>query len=316
MKNHKIKIIAITGITLALVSIGAWATSATVSWNPNRLAPASITPGESMNATVVFTNKGPSSINGKKLALEIRGEVKTLVSLTQPNFPQMIKKGENVSVNLSVHSPSDQTVRVVTGTLAIVELKPNGTVKDTFTATLPVEITLSPFFIPPAPDKALDESTIEGVDSNANGVPDRVDRFIAFAAPESEKKRVAMTLSAKAQQDFFIDYLEHLGEDPNDAAVVARVLAVDAVRGKNTHCLRYVFGANVSFNTPGGEEAFDAYSKKDREIEALFMDTPERIRAFWQSERPLVATSYPNISREQLKRECLDLGFDPDTLPN
>lgn len=314
--NRKTKLLAVAGVILTLASIGAWATSAAVAWNPAELKPASLAPGNSLDTTVSFTNRGPSTINGSKLSLEVRGDAKTVVSLTQPTFPQTIKKGESVSINLSLHSPSDPTVRAVTGNLVLAETKPNGTTKDIFSAILPMEITLSPFFIPPAPDKALDESTIEGVDSDANGVPDRVDRFIAFAAPNSEKKRAAMMLSAKAQQDFFIDYLDHLGEDPNDAGVVARVRGMADLRSKADDCLRYSFGANIGFTVPGGEAAFDAYSKNGRELGALYMDTPERLRAFQESERPLVATSAPIIPREQLKQECLDLGFDPDSLPN
>jgi hypothetical protein len=88
------------------------------------------------------------------------------------------------------------------------------------------------------------------------------------------------------------------------------------VRTKTGDCLQYVFGANVSFNVAGGEEAFDAYSKNGREIRALYMDTPERLRAFQESERPLVATGSPFVPDEQLKQKCLDLGFDPDSLPN
>jgi hypothetical protein len=130
-----------------------------------------------------------------------------------------------------------------------------------------------------------------------------------------------MTLSAKAQQDFFVDYLGHLGngpEDPYDEGVRTRVRAMADVRGKTINCRQYVLGVYRSdlYTLPGGREAWDAYRKQGRELQALFMDTPERTRAFWESERPLVATGYPSIRDDQYRQECLDLGLNPDILPN
>jgi hypothetical protein len=296
-----------------MFSVAVWATSASVSWTPSRYTPYSIVPGTSTTTTVTFTNNGPSDINGKKLALEVRGDVAELVSVTQPSFPAIIVPGQNVSVNLMVTSPSNAPMRVVDGTLALLEVVGSGT-KNTFSKTLPIEITISPFSIPPAPDKVIDESTVLGVDANANGVPDRVDRFIAFTAPNSEKQRVAMTLSAKAQQDFFKDYLAHPNQNPNDAGVIARVLAVDVMRGKAEHCSMYTFGVLPGFSID--DISWINYVKVSREIQALYMDSPNRTRAFWDSEKPLVATGGLNIQPEQLKQECLDIGFDPDQFPN
>jgi hypothetical protein len=320
MKMNKRKSV-ILGAFLLLISGTALAfvLPSRVSWNPAQLNPASIAPGQTASFQLTLTHAGILPIPAtNQLKVVAEGNIAPFVTLTQPSFPPVFKRGNQVNVNIAVSVPQGTPLSVVKGNLALSRVLPNGKVKEVWRAdALSVELTFSSFFIPPAPNKALDESTIEGVDSNANGVPDRVDRYIAFTAPESEKKRVAMTLSAKAQQDFFIDYLDHLGEDPNDALVVARVRALDATRRVKAHnCRRYVYGDY--YPLPGAEEAMDVNHKNSREIEALFMDTPERIRAFWQSEKPLVATSdpYPNVGHEQYIQQCLDLGFDPDSLPN
>jgi hypothetical protein len=313
------------GIALLLISgtVFAFTFPPRVSWNPAELKPASIAPGQSASFQFTLTNTGFLPIPAtNQLRIVAEGNIAPFVTFTQPTFPPVFKRGNQVTIQVHVSAPASTPLSVKTGELVLkrfIKIKVGKVIKeivlDVWRAdALPVELTFSSFFIPPAPNKTLDESTIEGVDSNANGVPDRVDRFIAFTAPDSEKKRVAMTLSAKAQQDFFIDYLEHLGEDPNDAVVVARVLAVDNVRGKVENCRRYIYGDY--YPLPGAQEAMDINHRNSREIEALFMDTPERLRAFQESERPLVATSYPHVEPEQFKQQCLDLGFDPDSLPN
>lgn len=305
-----------TAIVLALATFAVWATNTHVIWAPSHFIPSSVAPGETMNATVAFKNLGPSAIYGKKLSLEVQGEVAGIVSVAPPSFQKTIKKGDSVSISISVVSPINAPLSVVTGELVLLEVKPDGTTKQAFNDTLPLEITLSPFHLPPAPDTAEDEATIEGVDSDGNSVPDRVDRWIGFDAPNSEKKRRALTLSAKAQQDFIRDYLAHLGEDPEAEDVRERVRAMADRRAKAGNCLQYVLGANVGFDVPGARETWYAYNNKRKEIQVLFMDTPERLRAFWESERPLVATGYPSIPDNQYKQECLDLGLDPDQLPN
>jgi hypothetical protein len=291
--NHKTKLLALAGIILALASAGAWATSAAIVWNPDRLAPASVAPEESLSATVVFTNKGPSTINGAKLSLEVRGDAKTFVSLTQPNFPQVIKKGESVPVNLSIHSPSDQAVRVVTGTLALVESKPNGTTKDVFRSVLPLEITLSPFFLPPAPDKALDESTVEGVDTNGNGVRDRTERYIGFTYPNSEKLRMGLMQDARVEEMVLRD------SNSKEATRAHRQEISDAI-----DCVAYLFNHD-----------WNAIDKAIGELTANFiLDTTLRIRADHNANAQFGGmVGSAALPKEQRKIRC---SFDPDTLPN
>ena len=319
MKMNKRKS-TLLGLALFLISgvVLAVTLPPKISWNPAQLNPASIAPGQTASFSVALIHTGILPIPAtNQLRVVAEGDILPFVTVTQPTFPPVIKEGNSVNINLTVTVPQGTPLSVVKGNLTLNRILPNGTVKEVWRAdALPLELTFSSFFIPPAPNKALDEATIEGVDSDANGVPDRADRFIAFAAPESEKKRMAMTLSAKAQQDFFLDYLDHLGEDPNDATVVERVRGMADVRAKTLYCRMYAFDVHESNSID--DAPWITYKKSSGELRALFMDTSERLRAFQESERPLVATSAsirPETNQEY-KQQCLDLGFDPDSLPN
>jgi hypothetical protein len=214
---------------LALLVVGAvWATSASISWTPERFTPWSIAPGETMNATVTFKNLGPSTINGKKLALEVQGAAAGIVSITPPSFPQTIKKGESVSVTLSAASPSNAPLSVVTGELVLLEVPPDGTTKQAFSDTLPLEITLSQIPLPPNPGEAGKE-TVEGIDADQNGVRNDIDRYIVFTYPDSAKIREALKQEARELQVFLRDADDKAKSRANALAEGAR------------DCLSYIY---------------------------------------------------------------------------
>lgn len=315
MTRKKILIVSV-GAVLVLVSGLAYALSSSVSWTPMELKPASIAPGQSMSYTLTLKHTGILPITPtNQLRIVAEGDIAPFVTLTQPTFPPSFKRGNEVTVGVAVAVPSAMPLSVKTGRLVLQRVLPNGTVKEVWnTDALPVELTFSPFHLPPVPNKEEDEATIEGVDADENGVPDRVDRWIGFTAPDSQKKRAAMTLSAKSQQDFFKDYLAHLGEDQNTESVRTRVRAMAISRSKTDNCRRYVFGATTL--DAEDDVAMEAVGKNIRELNAWFMDTPERARTFWESERPLVAWGPPNVQPTQYRQECLDLGLNADALPN
>lgn len=316
----------ILGAILLLVSGAVFAHDTLkqrVSWSPATINLSSLKPGESLVVNAVLTNASflkNQKINGEHLTFKITNPDGATISATA-DFPKKLEPGKSVSVRLAISVASSTPAlppRVIAGTVQLVKKegddeKEKNEVK-IFEKSLPVNIAVSSIPLPPFPNKEEDAATIEGVDFNGNGVPDRVEWFIAKTVPDSEKKRAAMTLSAKAQQDFFKDFLAHLGEDPNDALVIARVRALADIGSKTYNCQRYVFGA-TTLDTQG-DEGMTTVGKNIRETDALYMDTPERLRAFRESERPLEATSAPNVQPEQYKQQCLDLGLDPDSLPN
>jgi hypothetical protein len=302
-----------------------------VSWAPETLNLPSLKPGESTTTSVVLTNASllkNQKINGEHLAFQITNPNGANITATA-KFPKKFEPGEKVTVTLVVSVASSTPAlppRVIAGKVQLIKKddddkgkkekekgKENDEVK-MFEKPLTVNIAVSSIPLPPFPNKAEDAKTILGLDVDANGVPDRVEWFIAKTAPDSEKKRAAMTLSAKAQQDFFKDFLAHLGEDPNDAGVIARVRGMADESNRISDCLKYVYGVRPGFSVD--DESWKTYRQISSELQAKFMDSPERMRASWQSEKPLVATSGPDIQPEQYKQQCLDLGFNPDQLPN
>jgi hypothetical protein len=282
LKNKKF-LIAI-GVILAMFSVAVWATSATISWTPSRYAPYSITPGQSTTTTVTFTNNGPSDINGKKLVLEVRGDIVGLVSVTQ-SFPAIVVPGQSVSVNLAVTSPSNTPMRVVDGTLALLEVVGSGT-KDTFSKTLPIEITISPFSIPPEPNQVENDSTLLGVDTDENGVRDDIDRWIAFTQPTSAKARASLTEYAKDVQAFL--------RDANDKELSIRHSHEDTL---SSRCVDYLLGLDVSISL-------------EKQMRVLILNTYLRSEEYLKADGWLGGQIYGG---EANKEAC---SFNPDQLPN
>jgi hypothetical protein len=237
------------------------------------------------------------------------GDAASIVFVTQPTFSQTIKKGESVSVNFSIQSPPDTTVRVMRGNLVLLESKPNGTMKDAFSAALPLEITLSPFSLPPEPDEAENEATVAGIDiggnsdGTPNGVRDDIDRYIGFSYPDSEKRRMALMEDAKAGQKFMMDYVA----DPSNEL---RAQENARLSSKTRHCRWYTFGALVS--SVQGDEAEQFVIQDTKTLLKLITNTKERYDAFFGAEKYLGGMGFPGNFSEY-KSECT---FDPDSLPN
>jgi hypothetical protein len=204
MINNKKKAV-FSIFVLALLVVGAvWATSASISWTPERFTPWSIAPGETMTAKVSFTNKGPSTINSKKLGLRIDGNAARLVTVGAVTFPQSIKKGNVVDVPLAIAASSSEPTGVVHGELLLLELKPDGSVKEIFSDALSIEITVSTIPLPPDPGDA-GKADLLGIDSDGNGVRDDIDRYIVFNHPDSARKREALTEVTKTVQSILTD---------------------------------------------------------------------------------------------------------------
>jgi hypothetical protein len=281
-------IIAIAGLFILLFSAVLYATSARISWTPARYAPWSITPGSATTTVVTFINLGPSSINGTKLSLSARGQVKDLITFVSPKFPQTIKKNESVSITLKVTAPNISGVKIFTGEIVLAESSPDGKTKDLFSATLPAEITVSPFSLPPEPDPSINNATLLGVDADENGVRDDTDRWIAFNAPNSAKERAALSQYAKGMQVFL--------RDANDKELSIRHSHED----KAADCMDYVLG-------------LDEAIAKRRQSEAQILNTDLRSREYLKADAWLGGQVYEGTPTSELKSKCV---FNPDSLPN
>lgn len=98
--------------------------------------------------------------------------------------------------------------------------------------TLPAKITLEsvpmildPTQVPPAPDQAMNDSTVAGVDTNNNGIRDDVERWIAQTYPTSAKMRAAIAqMALNSQKELTTPNLS------KDAAYEIGLEGMDAVK--------------------------------------------------------------------------------------
>lgn len=176
-----------------------------LSWEPERLAPHSIAPGEEATHTVTFTPAFPVP-KGRNLTAVLTGAARELVTGVvvdfSPGFRYTISGGSAVPVRLSVRIPPGATVGSYPGTLTL--RYGEGGMPLLFAPDLSVDLTVSTIPVPPDPGKRGKE-TVAGIDSNGNGVRDDVERFIVFShpdrTPEQENTRNALFQYARAAQE-------------------------------------------------------------------------------------------------------------------
>lgn len=154
-----------------------------------------------------------------------------------------------------------------------------------YTLSSPIVVTVDPFKLPPDPGEA-GKQTLQGIDSDNDGVRDDVQRHIALAYPSSARVRSALfqlTLSYQA-----------------NLTTGSRDLFHNA-----TDCLSSVMMLNEA-DVSGGRMALNAL----RNIEAVLLDTPARVKAHFSQSAAQMIRSTPFIDR---RSKCRD---DMSQLPN
>ena len=129
--------------------------------------------------------------------------------------------------------------------------------------------------LPPPPDPAQVDATIEGVDANANGIRDDVELAIFEKYPNDAKIRAAELQYAMALQM----YLTEVFNSETWKAVAVR-------SGKGYGCI-YDTGPNVTLSD-GDErirQAFEIVQKRLDETEDMVFNTPERKSAYDAAEK-------------------------------
>ncbi|HKP94269.1 MAG TPA: PEP-CTERM sorting domain-containing protein [Fibrobacteria bacterium] len=136
--------------------------------------------------------------------------------------------------------------------------------------------------LPPDPGEG-GKSTLAGIDANGNGIRDDVEIYIAANFGHSEKLREALNQMAVSTQKGIV------------ATTVQQSMDAANADMRSMECLRYV--------SPG--------SKAWKSLEAVSLNTPDRIRAWEAHEERLGGKVFPSAENE--KASC---GFDPDLLNN
>jgi len=158
-----------------------------------------------------------------------------------------------------------------------------------YTLSTPIQVTVDPFLLPPDPGEA-GKQTLEGIDSDHDGVRDDIQRWIGINYQASEKRREALRQDIKSLQRFI------LGANDKESS---RNNAKDMERA--WECEDYIFGT-----------LDDAIMARDR-LEPQFLNTEARSRAYIKANSQLGGTFSLMIPEDQRKAQCR---FDPDLMEN
>jgi hypothetical protein len=140
----------------------------------------------------------------------------------------------------------------------------------------PIQVTIDPFQLPPHPG-ATGEQTLEGIDSDNDGVRDDVQRYIGLTYQTSPSERAAFTQYGTALQNYMKD-------EPQPGALADLIDLFAA-----TNCIASVMGADSASSTVAA-------------LDAVALNTDARFKAYlasWQFVHdlpPPPVASEPNSS--------------------
>ncbi len=140
--------------------------------------------------------------------------------------------------------------------------------------------------LPPDPGPA-GKKTLEGIDSDNDGVRDDVQCWIALTYPNSEKTRAALSQGTIVMQQILLDAADPIKSYNN---------ALES--GNAVDCLNYVRADSARVGA---------------EIEAVFLNTYLRSKAWLQADAHLSGHMFKGLGYKNWKQGC---NFDPDTMPN
>ena len=142
MRNHK-PLSILLGMLLLIVGSAAYAAlPPRISWTPAQLTPASMAPGTSTTHTVVLKHTGILPIPAtNQLRIVAEGAIAPFVTITQPKFPSVFKRGNLVTFQITVSVPANTPHGEKNGNLVLKRILPNGKVMEVWRADpLPISI--------------------------------------------------------------------------------------------------------------------------------------------------------------------------------
>lgn len=251
-----------------------------ITWTPESVSEIIVT-GEAKTISVSFT----AAQNLGAVDIRVTPELTPYVS-TNPTLFQNIAAGQAVNLDITISAPADASPQSVEGTI---QIRNAGRPPRNFARPLAVTVTISAqdTGLPPDPGEA-GKATLEGIDSDNDGVRDDIQRYIALTYPDSERTRAALTQYVKSTQEaLFIT---------NDEAA-ARNNADESRRARA--CLRFILG--------------DLNEMRRVRVETLahFLNTDSRSKAFIRYNSLLSGQVFELITDR--KAGC---DFNPDAMKN
>ena len=139
--------------------------------------------------------------------------------------------------------------------------------------------------LPPDPGEA-GKTTLEGIDSDTDGIRDDIQRSIAMTYPDSQKTRSALRQAAIALQNAILN-------SPDEESALRNT----EKEARASECIRYI-------HPDSGREI-------DNMLMAEFLNTPERSRAYLEFDSKLAGHVFGTKDLDEYKTSC---NFDPDLM--
>ncbi len=148
--------------------------------------------------------------------------------------------------------------------------------------------------LPPDPGEA-GKATLEGIDSDGDGLRDDVQRYIAFTFADSARVRAAAAdYAKKVQETFFV------GIDRAKAVNLASDI------NRSIECMNFVLGSDTY-------DALVSAQKAGQNLNAEVLNTAIRSRSYLAYDAQLAGGVYRSLPIAEWKKSCT---FNPDVLPN
>ena len=253
-----------------------------ITWSEPRLT-IKLAVGQGLLKTVTLT----SDVNLPDVTVEPVPEIARFLTSVQPNSFTNVTAGQPQSVGLSFFIPTGTTQGTYEGTIHI------RSGSRTLPNTLKVEIEVSLLNLPPDPGEE-GKLTLEGIDSDNDGVRDDIQRWIVLRYPNSEKTRTAFN---QVSIDFQNTLLTANNKDQS----------IEASRKflRSRECVYHVLSANPSNLT---EIKFDL-----DQLRSVVLNTKLRSDAYMLSDKNFSGQVYRLLPLGGKKDACR---FDVDSLPN
>lgn len=248
-----------------------------VQWVPNTLT-FDLLPGDVGSRTVVV-NSNQTLTN---IVLEPVPEISQFL-LLQPMEIASFSSGGSLPINVEARIPATTQSGTYEGTIHL----------KTSSSTVPevLKITIN-VGLPPDPG-ITGSVTLAGIDSDANGVRDDVQRYIGLTYPNSAKERAALSQAASALQTMIVG-----GAAQSNLKEVSKAL----------DCLNSTFMTG-SGDVRGLTLAHNAYLK----LRTVVANTPARGQAYFTAEDQFSGTVTLLTPYSQQPLSCL---FPPSSFPN
>jgi len=250
--------LALAGFIMALIVIAVPAQAKPkIIWQPKKISDEVIR-GTSRTITVTFE----ASARLEHLTVRVVPELQAFLTVAPSSFVE-VTSGIPVSIDLLINVPSETPTGVYDGTVQV--RSGMGQNSPTLARPLPIEITVVaslPDGLPPDPGDE-GKQTLEGIDSDQDGIRDDVQRFIALEFPDSEATRSALTQYALAFQEALIDADSKEASLTHATAVMRAIECIFVIRTEeDAEDIAEEF-VSVVVNT---EERLDAYLTHDRQL--------------------------------------------------